>query len=578
MIRTAPFLNIRRLRLVTGLVLFTYVLTHFLNHAAGLMSLAALEDVRLWFLWLWRNPVMTILLYGSLVIHFLLALWAVYQRRRLLRMPLAEALQLILGLMIVPLLGQHVLGTRLAAELYNVTDSYVYVLLSLWYADPGNGIRQAIALVVAWIHGCLGLFFWLRLRPVYAQLQPVLYAGALLVPVVGLLGFWVAGRDIVELARDPVWLQVALADIEPPTDAEIARLESIRRLINAAFAGAVAIALLARVVRGLVERQRGLVRLTYPGGREVTIVPGMSVLEASQLAGIPHASVCGGRGRCSTCRVRVDRALDTLPPPTAQERTVLARVSAPPNVRLACQIRPRADLAVTPLLPANVGPAAAYGRPAHTQGQEQEIAIMFADLRNFTALAEGRLPYDVVFVLNRYFAAIGQAIERAGGRVDKFIGDGVMALFGIDAGPANGARAALAAARAMGEVMGELNTALRHDLDRPLRIGIGIHVGPAIIGEMGYARATSLTAIGDAVNTASRIEALTKDYSAELVVSEQVAVAAGVDLSAFPTHMVEVRGRREPLMVRVLARAADVPAPAQMAPRGSGASSAAGQT
>lgn len=265
------------------------------------------------------------------------------------------------------------------------------------------------------------------------------------------------------------------------------------------------------------------------------------------------------------------------PRPTAQERLVLARVSAPPNVRLACQIRPRADLAVTPLLPASVGPVAAYGWPAHTHGQEQEIVIMFADLRNFTAFTEHRLPYDVVFVLNRYFAAIGHAIERASGRVDKFIGDGVMALFGIDAGPANGARAALAAARALGEVMGELNMALRHDLDRPLRIGIGIHVGSAIIGEMGYARATSLTAIGDAVNAASRIEALTKEYGAELVVSEQVAIAAGVDLSAFPAHTVEVRGRRKPLMVRVLACAADVPLPTQVTSAASDASSAAGR-
>jgi adenylate cyclase len=552
---------VRRVRLTTGLVLFAYVLTHLLNHAAGLISLDALDASRLVFVAVWRHPALTLALYASLATHFLLALWAVYQRRRLFHIRPAEALQLVLGLAIIPLLAKHALGTRYAAEAFNVTDNYIYVLLFLWHLDPEAGARQAAALVVAWIHGCLGVYFWLRLKPVYARLQPLLFAGALLVPVLALLGYFVAGRQVAELAQDPAWLRAALADIEPPDAAQVAQISALHAWTLRAFAAGLALALLARLVRLALARRRGLVKLIYPGGREVLIAPGTSILEASQMAGIPHASVCGGRGRCSTCRVRISRGLEALPPPSAQECAVLKRVAASPNVRLACQTRPRAELAVAPLLPAATGPRGGFVRPAHAHGQEKEIAVLFADLRGFTAISERKLPYDVVFVLNRYFAAMGQAIEQAGGRLDKFIGDGVMALFGIESGPERGARQALAAARAMAATMDQLNQTLTHDLDRPLRLGIGIHLGAAIVGEMGYARAVSLTAVGDTVNIASRLESLTKEFGVELVVSDALARAAGVDLAGFPLHEMEIRGRLDALAVRAIARAAEIPEP-----------------
>src|SRR5262249_19328372 len=149
---------------------------------------------------------------------------------------------------------------------------------------------------------------------------------------------------------------------------------------------------------------------------------------------------------------------------------------------------------VTPLLPATAGPVEAYRRLPQAHGGEQYVAVLFADIRGFTSISEGRLPYDVVFLLNRYFRATGHAIEAAGGRLDKFIGDGVMALFGLDKEPEVACRQALDAAHRMGEALAELNEALSGDLDQPLRIGIGLHSGPTIVGEMGYARATHLTA------------------------------------------------------------------------------------
>ncbi len=429
-----------------------------------------------------------------------------------------------------------------------------------------KGVLQGTVLVVAWVHACIGLRFWLRLKPWYEVAQPYLFAFALLMPVLALLGFLVAGEQVAVLARDPAWLKQTLEVYHrppPPVQDEIQNAVMILRLC---FLGSVLAVLIARVVRRQWQKRHGVSRITYPDGRAIAVLRGVSVLEASRLLGVPHASVCGGRGRCSTCRIRVHGMPAALPPPLPEEVKVLRRVQAGPAVRLACQLRPLGDISVTPLLAPYALARDGFARPGYLQGGEREIAILFADLRAFTRLAESRLPYDVVFILNRYFAAMGGAVEEAGGHVDKFIGDGVMALFGIESGAAAGCREALAAARLMSERLVELNRALEHDLEAPLRIGIGLHCGPTIVGEIGYGKATSLTAVGDAVNTASRLETASKEYGCELVVSEDLVLRAGIDLTAFPRHEIAVRGRHQMLAVRTLRRALDLPALPQMVP------------
>jgi adenylate cyclase len=540
----------RQLRLVSGLILLTYVTTHFVNHALGLISLDAMEAGRHWFLTLWRNPVGTIALYGALVIHFALALWALFVRRHL-RLPVWELVRLALGLSIPVLLVEHVVANRLAHSWLGTTDSYTRTVLTLWVLRPDRGAWQAVALVVVWLHGCMGVHYWLRIRPWYRRASPWLFALALLVPVLALLGFAQAGREVSRLATTPGWIEHVLRTTNTPDTIARAPLDRAETAILWTYWLAVGGVFAARALRSWHARRWHVVRITYPDGREVAVPEGYTILEASRRAGIAHASVCGGRGRCSTCRVRIGQGLEALPLPEPEELRVLRRVSVPPNVRLACQVRPTVSVAVTPLVSATVGPDAAL-TPVPEAGREQEVTVLFADLREFTTLAERKLPYDVVFFLNRYFQAVGSAVEQTGGLATQFTGDGVMALFGVDLPAREGCRRALRAADAMTRSVAELSRSFGDELRAPLRLGIGIHTGPAVVGRMGYRDAVHLAAVGDTVHVASRLQELTKQYGGPLVISQQVALRAGLDPSAYPRHELAVRNRREPLIILVV--------------------------
>jgi adenylate cyclase len=550
---------IRRLRLASGLVMLAYVTTHFVNHSLGLISVQAMDRALVEIYQYWSSPLGGVLLYGAFATHYSLALWALWLRRSL-KMPVAEATQLVLGFSIPFFLTDHVLKTRVADTFYGADVGYYSsLLLTYFVSNPLRGGLQLVVLVIAWVHAMIGLWFWLRLKPWYPRCQPILYALALLIPTLAILGYFEGGRQVMTMAEDPAWVAQLAQEHPHAAPADAAFLDQLVVWVRYGFVAALLAVLAARLVRWQWQRRRGVVRLTYPSGRVVQIVRGVSVLEASRMSGIPHASVCGGRGRCSTCRIRVEGPQEALLTPAAEEVKVLRRVGAAPDVRLACQLRPQGDLRVTPLLPATAQARDGFSRPGYLHGAEREIAILFGDLRSFTQLSEKKLPYDLVFLLNRYFSETGHAIEAAGGRIDKFIGDGVMALFGLDSGVEAGCRQALVAARDMSERMETLNRALIHDIAEPLRIGIGIHTGPAIVGEMGYGSAVSVTAVGDSVNTASRIEGLTKTYACELVISEAVALRAGIDLGDAPRHEIEIRGRVERLVVRTFARARDLP-------------------
>jgi adenylate cyclase len=557
---------IHRLRLITGLVLFAYVAVHLLDLSLAVVSIGTADAMLAAIYPVVSSLPVTALLLDAAMIHLALALWALWRRRTLRLAPL-EAAQYLLGFALPLLLAPHVFGTRVADALYGADFGYYRnVLLQFWWLAPWRGVAQVALLLAAWVHACIGLRSWLRLRPWFAVVRPFLAAAALLIPALALAGFVAGGNEIgFRIAGNPATVDRALA--ARPSAGDLRLLEAQATEARLALLAAVAAVLLARLARHLVRRRRGMVRVAYPDGRSVAVPPGFSVLEASRLLGVPHASVCGGRGRCSTCRVRVTAPSSSLPAPGTDELRVLRRVGAGPGVRLACQLRPLGPVAVAPLLDAALPPRELLRfRSPPTLGAERVVAVLFADLRDFTRLTEHRLPFDVVYLLNRYFRAMGEAVQAAGGRVDKFIGDGVMALFGADAPWSDANRSAenlraaclqgLDAARRMSLALEALNRGgVAAELGEPLRIGIGLHAGPVILGEMGHGRTFGATAIGDTVNTASRLETACKALSCELVVSEAVLAAAGAG-EVGEAHELAVRGRSAPLPVRTVSRAA----------------------
>src|SRR5689334_12264662 len=366
---------IRRLRLVSGLVMLVYVTMHLLNHAVGLVSLEAMEDVLWWVFRIWSNRPAQTLLYSSFLVHYGLSLWALWQRRSLRLRP-AELAQIILGFAIPILLARHVVGTRIADNFFHTDTGYYAYLLWLYFVRaPDLGYLQMLVLVVAWAHAMIGLHYWLRVRPWYARLEPAALVLAVLVPLLSLLGMIEAGRQVMALAANPEWTREAFARMTLPSPETRRTLDTINDALSWFFGGMVAVALLARFIRRVWRRRHGLVKIGYPDGRFIEVTPGTSVLEASRIAGVPHASVCGGRGRCSTCRVRVRGEIHSVDPPSANEERVLRRIGARPNIRLACMLRPRGTVEVTPLLPPMALAAHGRQRVDFVQGSEREIAI-----------------------------------------------------------------------------------------------------------------------------------------------------------------------------------------------------------
>jgi len=532
----------RRIRLYSGLYISIFAVLHILNHAMGLVSLEAMEAVRRVLSVVFGSGPGGTLLLLAFTLHFVLGLMALY-RRSTFRMPRWEAVQIWLGILIFPLILVHVTGTYIAGKMLDFEPSYEYVISVLWVSSPMRGVQQTIMLIVVWGHLCVGLHFWLRLKPWYRKWIAVFYGGALLIPVLGLLGFARVGRQLAEIAEfDPDFLRRVFAPIarsDPNMVADLSRVEPNGWYV---FAALLASVMVARLIRRAYRNRHGTFKIELPDKQLVTAPVGLSILDALRAADVPHAAVCGGRGRCTTCRVHVGTATRHLPPPGETERAALARIIAEPEVRLACQCCPRRDLAIVPLLPPTATVIHA-NQPGGIQGREQKVATMFVDLRGSTKLGEEKLPYDVLFVLNQFFAEMSRALEETNGHYAQFSGDGLMALYGTEGTIEDGCRNAIRGAGVMLDRLETLNHRLRRELKEPLRMGVGIHMGDAIVGTMGPPTAQNFSAIGDNINITARLESLSKDYGCFLVLSEEAANCAGAQLDGLEPRFAPVRGR-----------------------------------
>jgi adenylate cyclase len=544
-------IGVRQVRLACGLIMFAYIFSHFFNHALGNISYDVMQGWLWYHIWWWRIPVVNITLYSAAVIHFSLGLWALYQRRHF-RYSVAEITQLVLGLSIPLWLADHFGVVRVAGWLYgNPPVPYANPLLGYWVTRPHMVGVQMILMTVAWTHACIGLYFWLRMKPFFRWAAPILLSVAVLLPPLAMLGAHQGAQDVIRHVKDPAW---RAQNVRPmPRD----RREFVDTItlfyFPIGYAAAILLVFAARGGRALNERRRGMVTVSYPG-RQVRVPKGMSVLEASLRHNVPHASVCGGRARCSTCRVKVVSDRSALPKPSGRESFVLARVGAgkDPSIRLACQLRPQADVAVIPVMPPNVGADFVRARQRVHVGEEHFVASMFVDMRGSTSLSEGRLPFDIVFLINRFVETVSRAITDAGGEPNQFVGDGVLALFGLNTDPATACRQALRAASLIEANVAQLNHQFATEVVEPVQYGIGIHAGEVIVGDIGFRGRTVFTALGDSVNVAARLQDLSKRLGCRAVISEEVCRLAGIPVGALTLTEVEIRGHEKPMSVRTL--------------------------
>ena len=323
---------VRRVRLVTGLVLLVYVTSHLANLAIGLWSLETMDAARPVFLAPWHNPIGLVLLYGSLAAHMLLGLVALYARR-ILRMSPFDAMQLVMALALPPLLVLHVLGTRGLFQMVDFGPTYAWLMVVYWKWQPWSGLRQVSVVVVAWIHGCMGFYYWARLQPWWRPLSGLVYPLAL-------LGFVEGGKEALALAADEVWMSNLLAGAAAVDEATLATLYRAQTIFLISYAALIAAVFALRAWRGSGGSRAFVLQVSYLNGPTIETPSGISLLEVSRLEGVPHTSMCGGKGRCGTCRVRILEGGHFLPRPSALEAETLARLDADADVRLACQTVP----------------------------------------------------------------------------------------------------------------------------------------------------------------------------------------------------------------------------------------------
>src|SRR5450756_2165835 len=545
-------IGVRQVRIACGLVMFSYIFSHFFNHALGNISYATME-AWLWFhIWWWRISIVNATLYAAAATHFSLGLWALYQRRHF-RYAGAEITQLLLGLSIPLWLASHFGVVRIAGLMFDADPTnYALPLFAYWAVRPYMIFVQFALLTVAWTHACIGLYFWLRMKPFFKWAAPILLAVAILLPPLAMIGAHHGAREVIQLAKQPEWRAQNLQSLPPAHRKAVDDVTLLYFPIG--YVAAIGLVFAARGVRTLRERRRGLFTISYPD-RQVRVPKGLSVLEASLRFHVPHASVCGGRARCSTCRIRVISDRGALPPPSRRESFVLTRVGASrdPAVRLACQLRPDADIAVLPLLPPNIGADFVRNRQRVNIGRERYIVSMFVDMRGSTKFAEARLPFDVVFLINRFLGAASQAVIDAGGQPNQFIGDGLLALFGLDVDPVTACRQAMRAAALVATNVEHMNHQFAADLREPIQFGIGIHGGEVIIGDIGFRDHTVFTCLGDAVNVAARLQDMTKSLDCKVIVSEEVCRNAGVTADRLTPTEISIRGRDQPMTVCTVA-------------------------
>ena len=262
-----------------------------------------------------------------------------------------------------------------------------------------------------------------------------------------------------------------------------------------------------------------MAKVTFlPDNKECNSPSNVTLLEVAKRNNIPHVAACGGEGNCTTCRLLILDGIENCSEETEKEKELIAKAHTTEGFRLACQTSINGDITARRLvLDSDDIKDISFDR----QGESKKIAILFSDIRGFTPFSEKLTPYDVVFILNRYFKRMVKVIEKNHGRVDNYIGDGMVAIFGIN-DEKNPAEDAVKAAVDMRGEMDDMKPYLKTMYGKDFDIGIGVHWGSAVVGDIGAGESKRFTAIGDSMNFASRVESANKQFKSRVLISDDI--------------------------------------------------------
>ena len=532
----------RIMRLTSGLVLFTYITMHLANHALGLVSLATAETGLLIAVLVWHSWPGTVLLYGAFSVHLLNALWAIYEMRTF-RLPPSEWLRIVLGFWLPVALIGHVAATRIAFDLFSQSSTYSLVVGNLWASGlPG---WQMGLLAPGWIHGCLGLHFAFNRRLLFIRLRYVLFAVALLFPVLSAMGFLTMGRELVASAADS---QVPVDYYNTMNALQRAAILQWRDHLMVIYAAIVAAALGARAIRDVLERSRSqMISISYPG-RSVQVPRGWTVLEASRAFRVAHASMCGGKARCSTCRVRVLEGADACPSPNAKETATLGQIHASSDIRLACQLRPKGNISIIPLVASE---QAYVGSRAAQFSDTRDVVVLLCSFPNSSALSEKLMAQDALYMQRSYLLEVCNVIQAVNGALVAVEPRGVCALFGLHYGVRQAASLSLQAAADIEKTMADINERLAHAWPARINFAVTIHVGNAMICETSTT-SNVVVAIGEAIETTNFLDKAAAQSALSgrpFTVSEAVYAMAGITPDMADMTVLPVPALKAPLKV-----------------------------
>jgi len=272
-----------------------------------------------------------------------------------------------------------------------------------------------------------------------------------------------------------------------------------------------------------------------------------TVLSASLRARIPHVNECRGNARCSTCRVLVLSGLEFCSPRNEKERALAEQLHFGERVRLACQTTVTGNATLRRLiLDAKDATLTDQRKETTTHGsagEERQIAILFVDIRGSTRFAESVPPFDVIHILKRFYHHMERAVMDNGGHVACYTGDGLMALFGVKSSESAPLKAVLAGLDMLRSVKEDLEPYVKRLFQCSFKIGIGVHFGEAVVGTLGGGPQERVTAIGDAVNIASRIERANKRAGTEFLISQAVLRAGQGQVRVGKTITVRLPGK-----------------------------------